>query len=121
MIIAQHCSTADLEEQKAWLCTTAPLLLHVEKEMEDEVAQQRSATPTLRNTFPTFALLYFLSIWRGEARRQNMIHRYNLMISAKHKSSPLSDSPCLRTKSLALHHSTAPSPCGAIISHNTHL
>jgi hypothetical protein len=34
---------ADVEEQTAWLCTEAPLLLLWEKEMEDEVMEEQKA------------------------------------------------------------------------------
>ncbi len=38
-------SNVELEEQKVWNCHTAPLLLHLEKEMEDEVKIQATVLP----------------------------------------------------------------------------
>ena len=36
MMVSNY-SNVELEEPKVWNCNTAPLLLHLEKEMEDEV------------------------------------------------------------------------------------
>ena len=35
-------TNVELEEQKVWNCNTAPLLLHMEKEMVDEVKMTSS-------------------------------------------------------------------------------
>jgi hypothetical protein len=38
-IITERYLIADVEELNAWLCSSAPLLLHKEKEMEDEASR----------------------------------------------------------------------------------